>query len=118
MIHVDGLRVMCHVGVPDAERAQAQPLEIDLSLDVDLTAAAESDDVVDTVDYGAVAMAVADAVTAAPIALLERVAAVAGDAALGVDPRSRRVVVSVRKLRPPVPVDVASTAVTLERHQR
>ena len=114
-IEIRGLRVMCHVGVPEAERAVPQPIEFDLDLVVDLDAAASSDSVSDTVDYGAVSEAGAAAVTSGPHALLERLAGLAADAALAVDQRSVAVSVTVRKLRPPVPVDVATTAVRLHR---
>lgn len=114
-IAVQGLRVVAHVGVPEAERAVAQPLSIDLVLHVDLDAAARSDDVADTVDYGAVATAVAAAVTGERRALLERVAAVAADAAFAVDARTRAVTVIVTKLRPPIPLDVDATSVRLHR---
>ena len=116
-ILVQGLRVLAHVGVPEAERAQLQPLSVDLALHVDLDDAARSDDVADTVDYGAVSVAVADAITAEPVALLERLAAIAADAALGVDERTRAVTVTVTKLRPPIPRDVASSAVRLHRER-
>lgn len=116
-IEIRGLRVICNVGVPEEERHSAQPLAIDLDLEVDLTAAAASDDVADTVDYGVVAQSVAAAVQARAHALLERVAAVAADAALQVDARVEAVTVSVHKLRPPVPVDVHTTGVRLRRHR-
>lgn len=114
-IEIRGLRVVCRVGVPEDERAVPQPLEIDLELQVDLAAAAASDDVADTVDYGAVTLAVAEAVCREPHALLERVAGIAADAALGVDGRSSAVTVTIRKIRPPIPLDVVSTAVRLHR---
>lgn len=114
-IEIRNLRLVTRVGVPAEERAAPQPIEIDLDLEADLSAATATDDVADTVDYGAVALAVAEAVSAGEWALLERLAAVAGDAALGVDDRATAVVVTVRKLRPPVPLDVASTAVRIRR---
>ncbi|WP_436794800.1 dihydroneopterin aldolase [Actinospongicola halichondriae] len=114
-IEICGLRLVCHVGVGDDERASAQPLELDLDIEADLAAAAASDDVADTIDYGEVSLAVATAVLSVEHALLERVAAVAADAALGVDPAATAVTVTVRKLRPPIPLDVASTAVRLRR---
>lgn len=117
-IEIRDLRVLAHVGVPEAERAVAQPLSIDLVLAVDLADAGDSDDVADTVDYGAVAVAVADAVAAAPVALLERVAALAADAVLDLDARTDAVWVAVTKLRPPIPRDVASTAVRIHRTRR
>ena len=80
---------------------------------VDLHTAAETDDVDDTVDYGAVALAVASAVRSRPVSLLERVASIAGAAALAVDARTISATVSVRKLRPPVPLDIDTTGVRL-----
>lgn len=114
-IEIRGLRLLCRVGVPAGERAVAQPIEVDLDLILDLTEATASDDVADTVDYGAVALAVAEAVTTGEHALLERLAALAADAAFTVDERTSEVVVTVRKLRPPVPLDVASTGVRIRR---
>ena len=114
-IEIRALRILCHVGVGDDERANAQPLELDIDLEADLSAAAASDDVADTIDYGEVSVAVAAAVQATEHALLERAAAVAADAVLAVDPRTTAVTVSVRKLRPPIPLDVGSTAVRLRR---
>lgn len=114
-IEIRGLRVLANVGVPEAERVHAQPLSIDLVLTVDLDEASRSDDVADTVDYGAVAIAVADAVADAPVSLLERVAALAAEAVLDLDPRTEAVTVTITKLRPPIPRDVEATAVRLHR---
>lgn len=114
-IEIRGLRVLANVGVPEAERVHAQPLSVDLVLIVDLEASAQSDDVADTVDYGAVAIAVADAVADAPVALLERVASLAADAVLELDARTEAVTVTITKLRPPIPRDVEATAVRLHR---
>ena len=114
-IEIRGLRLLAHVGVPDAERAVAQPVELDIDLEVDLRDAAESDAVTDTVDYGAVAGAVAEVVTDRRFALLERLAADVADTVLAHDARTRAVTVAVRKLRPPVPLDVGSTGVRLRR---
>lgn len=117
-IEIRGLRVLAKVGVPTQERAAPQPIELDIDLEVDLGPAADSDDVSDTVDYGAVALAVAEAVTAGEHALLERLAAVAADRALEVDERSLAATVVVRKLRPPVPLDVATTGVRVRRERQ
>jgi dihydroneopterin aldolase len=117
-IEIRGLRLLCHVGVTAGERATAQPLEVDVDLAVDLAAAAASDSVGDTVDYGVVSVAIAAAVQEGQHDLLERVAALAADAALGVDDRASSVTLTVRKLRPPVPLDVASTGVRLHRSRR
>lgn len=112
-IELRGLRLTAHVGVPEAERMQAQPLEFNIDLIVDLRPPAESDDVADTVDYGVAAIAIADAVGKGQHRLLERVAKVAAGAAFGADERVLAATVTVRKVRPPVPVDIVTTGVTI-----
>ena len=54
-IHITALRAVTVVGALAHEREIAQPLQIDLVLDVDLADAGLSDDLDDTVNYGAVA---------------------------------------------------------------
>lgn len=63
-IRIRGLKLECHIGVPDEERATAQTLLVDLTI-VPLTAFDElNDDIARTVDYDAVC---------------QRLAAIAGD---------------------------------------
>ena len=52
-----------------------------------------------------------------PHLLLERVAERIADELLGADDRIEATTVTVRKLRPPIPVDVATTAVTITRRR-
>lgn len=108
------LRVMGRHGAAPGEQDQAQPFEIDLELAADLGRAAESDDLVDTIDYATVVKAVAAVVTGEHHALLERLAERIADVVLA-DELVVAVTVEVRKLRPPVPVDLASAAVRLTR---
>jgi dihydroneopterin aldolase len=112
-----GLRVVGTHGVLAEEQTRAQPFEVDLELSVDLTAAAASDALDDTVDYGAVASVAAGVVANERFALLERLAGRIADAVLGLDSRIAAVEVTVTKLRPPVPVDLASAAVRLTRRR-
>jgi 7,8-dihydroneopterin aldolase/epimerase/oxygenase len=100
------------------ERERAQPFEVDLDLDVDLSAAAATDDLADTVDYGAVTAAAARVVTDEHHQLLERIAGRIADEILAVDPRIAAVTVAIRKLRPPVPFDLATAGVRLTRARR
>ena len=53
-ISIVDLEVFYRVGVPDAERAQAQRLLLTVELEADFTAAAKSDGIADTIDYYAV----------------------------------------------------------------
>jgi dihydroneopterin aldolase len=53
-ISIVDLEVHYHVGVPDAERTQAQRLLLTIEITSDFTAAAKSDGIADTIDYYAV----------------------------------------------------------------
>jgi dihydroneopterin aldolase len=114
-IELRGLRTAARVGVLPIERDQDQPLEVDLDVVVDLAAAGASDDLADTVHYGVVCDAVVRAVGAGHVALLERLAELVAQAVLGVDPRIVAVDLAVRKLRPPVPHDLATSGVHVVR---
>lgn len=114
-IELRGLRLVGRVGVLDHERAHDQPLEIDLDLAVDLAPAGASDDLADTVDYGAVCETVAATVGRGHVALLEHLAARVAEAVLTRDGRVEAVGVTVRKLRPPVPFDLATSGVHIVR---
>jgi len=109
------LRLLGAHGALPEERDRPQPFEVDLDLAVDLAAAGRTDSLADTVDYGMVATTVEHVVTGESHHLLERLASRIGDDVLAADPRIASVTVTVRKLRPPVPLDLAWAAVTLTR---
>lgn len=54
-ISIHQLSIICIIGVYAGERAHAQEIFVDVDLDVDLEAAARSDDLAETVDYAAIA---------------------------------------------------------------
>jgi len=115
VIQLRGLRVVGVHGALPEEQDRAQPFEVDVDMEVDLSAAAASDVLADTVDYGVVAVAIQRVVAGEHHQLLERLADRIADDVLTVDPRIASVAVTVRKLRPPVPVDLASVAVRITR---
>jgi dihydroneopterin aldolase len=115
-IELRGLRVVAVIGVLPEERERAQPFEVDLDVEADLSAAGTSDDLADTIDYGPLAEAAARVVATESHTLLERVAERVAEVALA-DPRVVSVTVSVRKLRPPVPVDLATAGVRITRRR-
>jgi FolB domain-containing protein len=114
-IELRGLRVTTIVGVNPEERDRAQPLELDLDVLTDLRAAGRSDDLIDTIDYGALTLTAVTAADGPGPLLLEYMAEAVATAVLGFDARIDGVRVTVRKLRPPIPVDVATAAVTITR---
>ncbi len=115
-IELRGLRVVGTHGVLSEEQERAQPFEVDLDLDVDLRPAGVSDALADTVDYGAVADVVATTVSGPrSFALMEALAWHVADAVLDVDHRIRGVSVVLRKLRPPLAVDIDTVGVRVAR---
>lgn len=116
-IELRGLRAVGAHGVLPEERKRAQPFEVDLDLQLDLSAAGRSDALADTVDYGALATAL-EAVIAGPHAdLLEHLAQRLADVALAAAPQASAVTLTLRKTRPPVPVELASAGVTIHRRR-
>jgi dihydroneopterin aldolase len=115
-IELRGLRVLGIHGVLPEEQGRHQPFEIDLDLAVDLTRAGATDRLEDTVDYGGVADTAAG-IVAGPTsyALLEALAGAIASATLAADPRIASVTVAVRKLRPPLAVDMATVGVSITR---
>lgn len=116
-IELRGLRLAAVVGVLPHERSTAQPLELDLDVVVDLAAAGASDDLSDTVDYGALCQAVDDIVSGSRFGLLEALAEAVAATVLAQDPRIAAAAVAVRKLRPPVAQHLDTSGVRLTRHR-
>lgn len=116
-IQLRGLRVVCVVGVLPEERERAQPLELDIDIYADLSAAGNSDDLQDTVDYGSVAQTIEEICLGAKVQLLERLAQLVAERLLGLDGVST-VEVTVKKIRPPVPSDLNFSAVRVTRHRQ
>jgi dihydroneopterin aldolase len=113
-ITLTGLRVRGFHGVYDFERREGQEFVIDVELELDLSAAAVSDDVADTVHYGELAEALGKVVAGEPVQLIERLA----DRLAGVclrDPRVAAATVTVHKPAAPIPLEFADVAVTLRR---
>jgi dihydroneopterin aldolase len=113
-IELRGLRVLGVIGVLPEERQRAQPFELDIDLEADLTRAGQSDDLADTIDYGEAVARAEQVVTTEKYQLLERVAQRVADELLALD-GVVGVQVTIRKLRPPVPQDLTSSAVTIVR---
>lgn len=112
------LRVIGTHGVLEEEQDRPQPFEVDVDADCETATSGSSDDLADAVDYGALVDA-ACAVVGGPHSfnLLEALADAVAGAVLATDRRVWRVQVAVRKLRPPVPVDLATAGVAVVRYR-
>ena len=113
-LELRGLRCVGVHGALPEEQVRAQPFEVDLDVVCDTRAAGRSDQLADAVDYGGLVEAAAKVVTGERFALLERLAERIAEVVLA-DGRVTSVTVTVRKLRPPVPVDLASAGVCITR---
>jgi len=116
-IELRGLAVRGNHGVFDHERRDGQEFLIDITLWLDLAAAAASDRLSDTCDYGVLAQRAAAIVGGEPRNLIE---AVAGEIAEDVmtDERVHAVEVAVHKPQAPIPLDFADVAVVARRSRR
>ena len=113
-VSIRDLRVETHIGVTDAERAKSQWVLVSCELETNPQAAAASDDVTDTVDYGVAVEKVAALVRSGERNLLERLASEIADllmSFIGVD----GVTVEVSKEAPPIPEEIGGVAVRIER---
>jgi FolB domain-containing protein len=115
-IELRGLRMLGVIGVLDHEQAGPQPLEVDIDLELDLSTAGISDDLADTVNYGEVCAQVEAVVERSRFSLLEALAeAIAAEVLdrTSVD----ALTVTIRKLRPPVPQQLQTSAVRITRRR-
>lgn len=114
-IELRGLRLMMVIGALDHEREATQPIEVDLDLHVDLSSACQNDELDDTIHYGVVCETIEKLAAQYHPFLLERLAGLIGDALLDAFPRLEALDITVRKLRPPIPSDVQTSAVAIHR---
>jgi len=113
-IRLTGLRVRGHHGVLAAERRDGQDFVVDVTLSLDLRAAGGSDDLADTVDYGALAQALAEVVEGEPLDLLEALAGRLAEVCLS-DPRVGSAEVTVHKPAAPLGRAFSDVSVTVLR---
>jgi len=110
-IALHGVRVLGRHGVTPQERERPQPFDVDVIAEIDVRAAAASDDIDDTLDYAALHARIVTAVESTSYALLERLAVDVLDAVFA-DHRVARAEVTIAK---PRLLDGATPSVTLVR---
>lgn len=113
-IELTGLRVRGHHGVFDFERRDGQDFVVDVVLELDVSMAAASDGLSDTVDYGVLAQGLAQVVAGEPVNLLETLAERLAAVCLA-DDRVAAATVTVHKPQAPIPLAFADVAVTIQR---
>ncbi len=113
-ITLTGLSVVGHHGVFDFERRDGQTFVVDLTLWLDVTEAARTDDLTKTVHYGEVAALAAAVIGGPPRDLIETVATEIAEQLMATYPL-HAVEVTVHKPGAPIPLDFADVAVTVRR---
>ena len=117
-IFVDGLVVHAHHGVGDDEGRIGQQFLIDLALDLDLSKAAQSDKLVDTVSYADIIEVASDAFRARRYRLVEAAAGAVIDAIFAAFPTVLSLRITIHKPHAPIAAVFADVGVTFTRSRR
>ena len=116
-IFIRGLSLHAHHGVLPYEGKVGQSFTIDLMLEIDLSTAARTDKVADTVSYDQV-VAVASAVfTSQKFKLIEAAAGKIAEAVLAKFSRVQSVEVTIHKPHAPIAATFSDVGVTLTRRR-
>ena len=113
---IRGLEVFGRHGVFPEERALGQRFVVDVEVALAGDAAARTDALSDTIDYGALCDAIAEIVTGEPVALLERLAGLIAERVLQ-EPLAFSATVTVHKPHVALRHTVEEAAVTLRRER-
>jgi dihydroneopterin aldolase len=116
VIHLSGLEVFAHHGVFDHEKETGQRFVIDADIEWDGSPAAVSDNLADTLDYQAVAVAIRDAVASDPVDLLEALALRVLKVIFAFE-KAEAVTLTIHKPDVEMPVDIAGVAITVHRQR-
>jgi dihydroneopterin aldolase len=116
-IFIKGLSLHAYHGVMAYEAKVGQTFTIDMTLEIDLSAAAHSDKVMDTVSYDKVVECASDVFGAQRYRLIEAAAGVVADAVLAQFPRVNSVEVTIHKPHAPIAATFSDVGVTLLRRR-
>ncbi|UYQ77693.1 2-amino-4-hydroxy-6-hydroxymethyldihydropteridine diphosphokinase [Glutamicibacter sp. JL.03c] len=117
-ISIYGISATGYHGVFEHEKRDGQEFIIDVVLHVDITRAAASDNVLDTVHYGEVSELVVEQIQAGPWDLIEKLGSEIADAILAAYPSVQHIDVVVHKPQAPIPVPFTDVTISLTRAQK
>jgi dihydroneopterin aldolase len=116
-IVLHGLRGRGLHGVYPRERTEGQTFIVDAALSVDTQAAAATDDLSATADYGAIAEKIVALIEGEPVNLIETLAERIAAACLA-DPAVRAAEITVHKPDAPISVPFEDVTVTIRRGEQ
>lgn len=114
-IFIRDLTLHAYHGIMPHEGRVGQTFMIDLDLDIDLSEAARSDKVKDTVSYADVAQCVEKVFTGQRFRLIEAAGGAVADAVLAAFPRVLTIAVTIHKPHAPIAATFSDVGVTLVR---
>ncbi len=117
-VFIEGIEFYAYHGVPDAEQQVGHRYRVDLTLEVDLRQAGQTDQIGATVDYGAVARLVQQIGTGTQVRLMETLAERICAEILHRFPNVQRVHLELSKRLPPTGtiVELAGVRITRTRN--
>jgi 7,8-dihydroneopterin aldolase/epimerase/oxygenase len=115
-ITLRNMQFMGRHGVSSEERAEPQPIEVDLVVRLDLSTPAKTDELADTVNYSAIFKLARKMVEERSFHLLEALAGAIADAVLATHP-VEDVEVRVRKPKAPLPGAFETVEVRIRRRR-
>lgn len=101
-IYINGLKIFAYHGVNPEETENGQEFELDITMYADLSAARQSDDLEDTINYAAARKVITAAMTERPYKLIERAAEVVATALLSGFDKLSKVDVVLKKPNAPM----------------
>jgi dihydroneopterin aldolase len=117
-ITLSAMRYEGRVGVTEEERRSPQVLEVDLVIEADLSVAAASDALADTVDYSRLIALTERTVEGRTFGLLEGLAGALATGVLAFSEHVEAVTVRVRKLAVPMDVSIDHAEVEIHRSRQ
>ncbi|MBW4564280.1 MAG: dihydroneopterin aldolase [Mojavia pulchra JT2-VF2] len=114
-IHLTGIRCYGYTGYLPEEQVLGQWFEVDVMLWLDLSTAARTDAIADTIDYRSVISLVKNLVKTSKFALVERLAGAIADSILQQCDRATKIQVILSKPAAPIPDFGGKISIELSR---
>lgn len=118
LIKIDNLQFFANHGVFKSEQEKGQFFYADIRLYLDFKAAAETDDLTKTADYGAICSFAYDLLTKNTFKLIETAADCLAEEILYNFPKVREVFVEIKKPNAPIPLEFECVSVCTSRKWR
>jgi 7,8-dihydroneopterin aldolase/epimerase/oxygenase len=114
-ITITGIHGYGHHGLFENERSNGQDFYVDLILNLDLSQAAQSDAIEDTVNYAEITELTHQEITTDPVNLIEKLAYRIAERILSSHPKVKAITVTVHKPQAPVGLKVQDISVVVNK---